>query len=192
MIEITETSSVIEILFTSLEKEFENDFYSKDVNKISITDDVSVISIIGQDLSTFHKPYSALIKNKITPILFNNTVTGKNVSLVVKKSQLNKALNVIHGEIFGVSKKINIAVFGHGLVGGTLINQILESAASIEKRKGIKLNVFAIANSNNVLLNKNGVTPNWKNEIQTNGFAIAKTFSLIPFLFSMLAADSRI
>ncbi|MFV8331903.1 bifunctional aspartate kinase/homoserine dehydrogenase I [Flavobacterium sp. GSP14] len=154
-----------------LEKEFENDFYSKDVNKITVADDVAVISIIGQDLSTFHKPYTALIKNKIVPILFNNTVTGKNVSLVVKKSQLHKALNVIHGEIFGVAKKINIAVFGHGLVGGTLINQILESAAAIEKRKDIKLNVFAIANSSNVLLNKNGVTPNWKNEIQTNGFS---------------------
>lgn len=152
-----------------LEKEFENDFYSKDVNKISVTDDVSVISIIGQDLSTFHKPYTALIRNKIVPILFNNTVTGKNVSLVVKKSELHKALNVIHGEIFGVSKKINIAIFGHGLVGGTLINQILESASAIEKRKDIKLNVFAIANSNNVLLSKNGVTPNWKNEIQNNG-----------------------
>ena len=152
-----------------LEKEFENDFYSKDVNKITVVDNVSVISIIGQDLSTFHKPYTALIKNKIVPILFNNTVTGKNVSLVVKKSELNKALNVIHGEIFGVAKKINIAIFGHGLVGGTLINQILESAKAIEKRKDVKLNVFAIANSRNVLLNKNGVSANWKNEIQTNG-----------------------
>lgn len=154
-----------------LEKEFENDFYSKDVNKISVADDVSVISIIGQDLSTFYKPYTALIKNKIIPILFNNTVTGKNVSLVVKKSELHKALNVIHGEIFGVAKKINIAVFGHGLVGGTLINQVLESAKAIEKRKDIRLNIFAIANSKNVLLNKDGVTPNWKNEIQNNGFA---------------------
>ncbi|MEN2399693.1 bifunctional aspartate kinase/homoserine dehydrogenase I [Flavobacterium sp. MC2016-06] len=152
-----------------LEKEFENDFYSKDVNQITVTDNVSVISIIGQDLSTFHKPYTALIKNKIVPILFNNTVTGKNVSLVVKKSELNRALSVIHGEIFGVSKKINIAVFGHGLVGGTLINQILESAAAIEKRKGIKLNVFAIANSKKVILDKKGVTSDWKNEIQNNG-----------------------
>ncbi|WP_281309601.1 bifunctional aspartate kinase/homoserine dehydrogenase I [Flavobacterium flavigenum] len=152
-----------------LEKEFENDFYSKDVNQITVTDNVSVISIIGQDLSTFHKPYTALIKNKIVPILFNNTVTGKNVSLVVKKSELNKALNVIHGEIFGVSKKINIAVFGHGLVGGTLINQILESADAIEKRKGIKLNVFAIANSKKLVLDKNGVTSDWKNEIHNKG-----------------------
>ncbi|KRB54302.1 bifunctional aspartate kinase/homoserine dehydrogenase I [Flavobacterium sp. Root186] len=157
------------LAMVELEKEFENDFYSKDVNQITVTDNVSVISIIGQDLSTFHKPYTALIKNKIVPILFNNTVTGKNVSLVVKKEELNKALNVIHGEIFGVSKKINIAIFGHGLVGGTLINQILESASSIEKRKDIKLNVFAIANSKKLLLNKNGVTSSWKNDIETKG-----------------------
>ena len=82
------------------------------------------------------------------------------VYLVVKTNQLHKAVNVIHGEIFGISKKINIAVFGHGLVGGTLINQILNSRDEIEKRKGFKLNIFAIANSRHVILDKNGVSDN--------------------------------
>jgi neutral trehalase len=54
-------------------------------------------------------------KNKIVPILFN-TVTGKNVSLVVKKSELNRALNVIHGEIFWQAEN-KYCIFGHGLVG---------------------------------------------------------------------------
>ncbi|MCX2679466.1 bifunctional aspartate kinase/homoserine dehydrogenase I [Galbibacter sp. EGI 63066] len=155
------TEAVIE-----LEKEFESDFYSKDVNKISVVDDVSVISIIGLDLSSFHKPYNALIKNQVVPILFNNTVTGKNVSLVVKHSELHKALNVIHGEIFEISKKVNIAIFGHGLVGGTLIDQVLTSAANIEERKKIKLNIFAVANSRKLLLDKKGIDAVWKDEIQ--------------------------
>jgi len=150
----------------ALEREFENDFYSQDVNKIGVVDDVSVLSIIGIELSSFHKPFNALIKNQITPLLFNNTVTGKNVSLVVKKDQLHKAMNVIHGEIFGISKKINIAIFGHGGVGGALINQILKSKDDIEKRKGINLNVFAIANSKKLLLNKRGVDANWKEDIK--------------------------
>ena len=149
----------------ALEREFENDFYSQDVNKIEIIDDVSVISIIGIELSSFHKPFNALIKNQITPLLFNNTITGKNVSLVVRKNQLHKAINVIHGEVFGISKKINIAIFGHGLVGAALINQILKSKDEIEKRKGINLNVFAIANSKKLLLNKNGVDTNWQETI---------------------------
>ncbi|MDT0689136.1 bifunctional aspartate kinase/homoserine dehydrogenase I [Salegentibacter sp. F188] len=152
----------------ALEREFESDFYSKDVNKISVVNDVSVISIVGQDLSTFHKPYNALIRNQIVPLLFNNTVTGKNVSLVVKKSQLHKALNVIHGEIFEVYKKINIAIFGHGNVGGTLIDQILHSATSIEERKKIKLNVFAVANSRKLLLDSEGISDNWKEKLQSS------------------------
>ena len=152
-----------------LEKEFENDFYTKDVNKISINDNIAVISIIGQDLNNFHKSYTALIRNKITPILLNNTVTGRNISLVINKSEFKRALNVIHGEVFGVSKKINIAIFGHGTVGGTLIEQIIESTEKIEAKKGIKLNVFAIANSKKVLLNKFGIGANWKNALEEKG-----------------------
>ena len=73
----------------ALETAFENDFYSQDVHQISVTQNVAVISIIGQDLSEFHLPYNALIKNQIVPLLFNNTITGKNVSLVVKKDPVS-------------------------------------------------------------------------------------------------------
>jgi homoserine O-acetyltransferase len=153
----------------ALKREFDSDFQSKDINLIKVVDEVSVISIVGQDLSTFHKPYNALIKNQIVPLLFNNTVTGKNVSLVLNKSDLKKALNVMHGQIFGISKKVNVAIFGHGNVGGTLIDQILKSAKSIEKRKGIDLNVFAVANSKKILLSKEGIPKSWKSTISEKG-----------------------
>ncbi len=153
----------------ALEKEFTSDFKSKDINMITVVDEVSVVSIVGQDLSTFHKPFNALIKNQIVPLLFNNTVSGKNVSLVVKKSDLNKALNVMHGQIFGISKKINLAVFGHGNVGGTLVDQVFKSSKTIAKRKGIALNVFAVANSRNILLNENGIPKDWKKALLEKG-----------------------
>lgn len=153
----------------ALENEFSTDFESKDINMITVIDDVSVISIVGQDLSTFHKPFNALIKNQIVPLLFNNTVTGKNVSLVVRKTDLYKALNVMHGQIFGINKKINIVIFGHGNVGGTLIEQILKSTKTIKERKQLDLRVFGIANSRKVLLNEKGITKNWKKNIQTKG-----------------------
>ncbi|MGB5499171.1 MAG: aspartate kinase, partial [Maribacter sp.] len=153
----------------ALEREFSSDFQSKDINRITIVKDVSVISIVGQDLSTFHKPYNALIKNQVVPLLFNNTVSGKNVSLVVKKSDLHKSLNVMHGQIFGFSKKVNVAIFGHGNVGGTLIDQILKSSKTIEKRKGIAIHVFAIANSKKVLFNEKGIPKSWKSAIEEQG-----------------------
>lgn len=153
----------------ALEKEFSRDFKSKDINMITVINDVSVVSIVGQDLSTFHKPYNALIKNQIVPLLFNNTISGKNVSLVLKKADLHKALNVMHGQIFGIIKKVNLAIFGHGNVGGTLIDQILKSSESISKRKGIDLNVFAVANSRKLLLSKKGIPKSWKSAIESRG-----------------------
>lgn len=151
---------------TALDEEFAADIALNDVKEFEIIEEVSVLSIIGQEMNTFHEPYNALIRNQITPILFNNAITGKNVSLVVERKDLHKALNVIHGEIFGMAKTINIALFGHGTVGGTLIDQLLESAPSIFERKNIQLNIFAVANSRKVYLQSDGISEDWKEQLE--------------------------
>ncbi|MBT8237593.1 MAG: bifunctional aspartate kinase/homoserine dehydrogenase I, partial [Croceitalea sp.] len=155
----------------ALEKEFASDYSTHDVNTISIIKDVAVISIIGQDLSSFHKPYNALIKNKVVPLLFNNTVSGKNISLVLQKSDLHKAINVMHGQIFGVNKKVNLVIFGHGNVGGTLIEQLLHSQSNIRERKGLDLKIVAIANSKKAVLKADGIDGNWKETLEAEGNA---------------------
>lgn len=178
----------------ALEREFEQDFYSQDINMIHGVDHVSVVSIVGQDLSGFHKPYSAIINNGIVPLLFNNTVTGKNVSLVLKKSDLHKALNVIHGEIFGQSKKINLAIFGVGNVGGTLVDQIIKAADTIEEKKGIKLNIFALANSKTILFDHKGVGDQWRNELskstQANNLEQLYTYAEQHHLENLILVDN--
>ena len=145
-----------------LEQEFATDLKTKDVNRIYIKNELSIVSIIGQNLSDFHKSYNALTVNKIKPILINNTVTGDNICLVLEERDLHKAVNVIHGQIFGVSTNINIAIFGVGLVGGTLIKQILKSKEDILNRKNINLNIFAVSNSKKLYLSKSGLSENWK------------------------------
>ncbi|MCD8432380.1 bifunctional aspartate kinase/homoserine dehydrogenase I [Tenacibaculum finnmarkense genomovar ulcerans] len=178
----------------ALEQEFESDFYTKDVHQISIIADVSVISIIGQDLSEFHHSYNALIKNQIVPLLFNNTISGKNVSLVVKKQQLHKALNVIHGQVFGVAKKINLAIFGKGLVGGTLIDQIIENTKSVLERNKIQLNIFAISGSKKLLLNEKGIDENWEiyleNSIEISAINTVIDFAKQHHLENLIAVDN--
>jgi homoserine O-acetyltransferase len=178
----------------ALEQEFETDFYNRDVNRIEVIDSVAVVSIIGQDLSTFHKPYSALIKNGIVPLLFNNTITGKNVSVVLKHKQLHKALNVMHGEIFGVAKRVNLAIFGHGTVGSTLINQILTSAEKLSERKGIKLQIFAVANSKKVLLERDGIDAKWPEKLAENsemgGVEEVIAFAKANHLANLIAIDN--
>lgn len=162
----------------ALEAEFEEDFRKQDITRVHITPDVSVISIVGQDLSTFHKPYNALIRNQVVPLLFNNTVTGKNVSLVVRKADMLKALNVIHGQIFGISKKVNLAIFGIGTVGSTLADQLQDALDRIEKRKGIRLNIFALANSSRLVLDRKGIGRDWRERLGATdpGYRLEQVF----------------
>ncbi|WP_421810907.1 bifunctional aspartate kinase/homoserine dehydrogenase I [Flagellimonas sp.] len=177
-----------------LDAEFETDYSSQDINQITVTKDVSVISIVGMDLSSFHKPFNALAKNQVIPLLFNNTVTGKNVSMVVKKADLHKAVNVIHGQIFGIAKKVNLAIFGHGNVGGTLIDQILDSQKSIEERKGIGFRVFAVANSKKVLLDASGIGSDWKKRLEKEGIPYQMesvvSFAQTHHLENLIAVDN--
>ncbi|NAS29416.1 hypothetical protein GTQ40_00385 [Flavobacteriaceae bacterium R38] len=64
-------------------------------------------------------------------------------------------------------KQINIAVFGKGLVGSTLIDQLKESNQEILRRRGFNLNIFAITNSRKMLLNsRESINENWKSDFE--------------------------
>ncbi len=65
--------------------------------------------------------------------------------------------------------RINLAVFGCGNVGGTLLDQVLASAESIANRKDIILNVFAIANSKHAVMKSEGLTSEWRKELGSKG-----------------------
>ncbi|CEN45287.1 bifunctional aspartate kinase/homoserine dehydrogenase I [Capnocytophaga canimorsus] len=178
----------------ALEEEFESDFYTKDVSEVSVVKNVGVISIVGQDMATFHKPYNALIRNQITPLLINNAVTGNNVSVVVYNHQLQKALNVIHGEIFSISKRVNLVIFGRGTVGGTLVKQIFDAQESILSRKNISLRIVAVANSSKCLFNPKGITSDEYQNFETLGkqYQLEDIFNFVKkhHLENLIAVDA--
>ncbi|MDR1542902.1 MAG: hypothetical protein LBS50_00540 [Prevotellaceae bacterium] len=153
----------------ALRKEFQQEFNLGEVYDIAVDKEIAVLSVTGQNWDTFHKSLNALIKNNITPILINNTTSGENVTLVLKKSDAKRAKKVISSEIYGFCKQINIAIFGCGQIGSTLIEQILNSVKNIEERKHIKLNIFAVANSKKAIFNENIISKNWRQELENQG-----------------------
>jgi len=68
-------------------------------------------------------------------------------------------------------KRVNLAIFGHGNVGGVLIDQIIAACTEILKRRDLELNIFAIANSKSILFDKYGIGSNWRIAKKENGVA---------------------
>lgn len=179
----------------ALMKEFERDIQDKDVSSISIINDVSVVSIVGQNLKGFSQAYQSLVKNDIEILLINNNISGNNISLLVDNHQVHKAINIIHSQIFGVAKNINIAIFGKGTVGGSLIDQILKSQEQILRRKETRLNIFAIAGSQQLLLNRKGINQEWRTDFSNSIFTLNSAQEVIEYadshhLENLIAIDN--
>ena len=162
IVDLSDADKAVELL----REEFDKEIFRKDINQIYARKDVDVVSVIGNYLDYFDKVFLALKRNKLEPILFNNSINGNNISIVISDSQTRKAVNVIHSHIFGTEKTLNVVVFGKGTVGGTLIDQINKSREILCDKRNTKINVFAVADSKRVLLKVNGVDNNWKSDLQ--------------------------
>ncbi len=161
IVDLADSDKAVELL----REEFDKEIYRKDINQIHARKDVDVVSVIGNYLDYFDKVFLALKRNLLEPILFNNSINGNNISIVISDSQTRKAVNVIHSHIFGTEKTLNVVVFGKGLVGGTLINQINDSRKILCEKRNTKISVFAVADSKRVLLNSNGIDKNWHDDL---------------------------
>ncbi len=144
--------------------EFRQEISINDIQDILVDEDVSVVTIVGQHIGNFANSLEYLKKNRIEILLINNTMNSNTISLIIKSKDVKKAVNIIHAQIFEAIKSINIAVVGKGTVGGALIDQILKSKLQIMSKKFIHLNMFAIAGSTKLLLNKDGISEDWNKE----------------------------
>ena len=142
--------------------EFENERKSGIVNQIYSINNVSVIGFVAND---FNKVLSELARNNVFPLILNQVASENRVNIVVTSSQDEKAKNIIEAEIFAKPKTVHLAIIGHGNVGKTLIEQVLESSDEIRNRKKLDLKIVAVANSKKIALNKSGFTKNWNEEV---------------------------
>ncbi|MGZ5212115.1 MAG: ACT domain-containing protein, partial [Kaistella sp.] len=145
--------------------EFEHERKSGKVSMIYSINNVSVIGFVSRD---FNKIMSELARNNIFPLILNQVAAENRINIVVTSSQDEKAKNIIEAEIFAKPKTVHLAIIGHGNVGKTLIEQVLESAEEIRNRKKIDLKIVAVANSRKMAFNKSGFNQDWNNEIQAS------------------------
>lgn len=148
----------------ALLREFKWERSKQDIWDITCQEDVAAITIIGQRIEDFHSSLAHLKQNHIPVLLTNSTISRKNIGIVIPRKDLTKAAHIIHSQIFGALKLINIAIIGKGTVGGALIQQILSAKAGVERKKSTRLNLFAIAGSRKALLASKGIGENWQED----------------------------
>ncbi len=160
-----------------LEDEFENEFKSGKLEPLKIDNEVSIIAIIGENMK--HTPgisakmFKALGINGINVIAIAQGSSEYNLSVVIKKSDLSKALNALHEGFFASDlHTLNVFVVGLGLIGKTLLKQISAQKEYLAKNKSVEINIVGISNSKKMLLKPTGIDINdWEKALDDKGEA---------------------
>lgn len=145
-----------------LEKEFEPEIKLRNELNILIEKELSVIAIVGEKMK--NKPgisanlFSSLGRNGISAIATAQGSSELNISVVIKKESLKKALNVIHeGFFLSHIKELHLYLMGIGTVGSKLLDQIKTQKAALLREHKLNINVIGISNSKKMLMEQDGI-----------------------------------
>lgn len=161
-----------EVLSQELAKEIETGA----LNPIEIIDNLATIAVVGEPmkhrLGIAGKLFSVLGRNGVNVIASAQGAQEMNISLVVEKHQLTKALSVIHDSFFlSEYKVVNLFVCGIGTVGGSLFCQLHEQHDSLMHKRRLRLNVVGVANSRKCYFDANGIdTTDILNLVERKGY----------------------
>ncbi len=145
-----------------LSEEFAEEIAMGSINEIIVEYDLATIAIVGQNMK--HVPgiagrfFGALGRNGISIVALSQGAGETNISCVIAKSELKKALNVIHDSFFlSQYKVLNLFVVGTGTVGGKLLNQIKKQQQTLKDQNQLRINVVGVANGRKAIFNRKGI-----------------------------------
>ncbi len=156
----------------AVDSEFAQEIHDKRIEPLIVEKDLCIVAAVGDNMKNHHgmsgKLFGALGRNAINVRAIAQGSTEKNISAVINKNDLRKALNVIH-EVFFESdtRQLNIFVAGTGNVGGKLLEQLQQQEAYLRNELGVQVRIIALANSRKMYFSESGIhLSNWKVKLE--------------------------
>jgi len=147
----------------SIREEFQIEMKYKKIIEMEVEKHLSIIAIVGEKMK--NTPgisatlFTSLGRNGISVIATAQGSSELNISVVIKKEQLKKALNVIHeGFFLSHYKELHLYLVGLGTVGKDLLRQILQQQEILLKEHNLKINLMGIARSKKMLIKEEGIS----------------------------------
>lgn len=158
-----------------INSEFEQDFETGRLDKPDFDDTLSIIAVVGENMRKKRglsgKVFSSLGRSGINVIAIAQGSSELNISVVIDRKDLSKAMNSIHDAMFlSPVKTLNVFFCGVGNIGSTLLRQIDSHHKFLEENRHIKLSLAGICNSKSYILDTEGISARtWKNDLEKKG-----------------------
>jgi len=158
-----------------IKKEFELEL---DANKLALPEvenNLAVLAIVGENMKRTPgmsgRLFSALGRNGINVRAIAQGSSEYNISVIISKDDLSKAVNAVHDAFFtDLKRTLNIFCLGTGNIGKTLFNQLKEQMPFLAANNDLQVKVAGICNTRKMILNADGLSlEDWDNELNNHG-----------------------
>lgn len=161
---------------------FEVEIQNFKIKPVEIEENVAIIALVGDRMKSHHglsgKMFSALGNNNINIRAIAQGSSERNISAVISKNDVKKALNTLHEQFFEVpSKELNLFITGVGNVGSKLLDQLNQQEGYLLEKLRLKIRILGISNSRKMLFSEDGIDlNNWHQELEEGQFASKEQF----------------
>lgn len=158
-----------------IEQEFELELEAKKLEPPVFEKNLSILAIVGENMKQMPgisgKLFHALGRNGINVRAIAQGSSEHNISVVISRPDLAKALNSVHDAFFEqLNKTLHVFCLGTGNIGSTLFRQLKEHREFLQQHNGIQVKVAGISNSRKMVFNPEGLSlGNWQQELENSG-----------------------
>ena len=156
----------------AIDEKFAFEISQNKVSPARIEMEMVNIAVVGEKMKDHQgisgKLFSSLGANNINIRAIAQGASERNISLIIDKKNVVKAINTLHESFFEAQvKEINLFITGIGNVGSKLLEQIEKQTNYLIENLRLKIRVIAISNSKKMILGEKKIDlKNWRKGIE--------------------------
>lgn len=156
----------------AIDKAFELEISQQKVIPCIVENDLCIVAVVGEQMKNHQgisgKMFSALGFNNVNIRAIAQGASERNISIVIDKKDVHKALNTLHEKFFeDNAKQLNLFVMGVGNVGTIFLEQIRKQQAFLLSQYKLNLRVVGLSNSKTMMFNEEGIVlENWQEKLE--------------------------
>ncbi len=162
----------------TLREEFATELATGMFNDVVAERDLATVAVVGENMKhttgLAGKLFNTVGRNGINVIACAQGASETNISFVIERKSLRKALNVIHDSFFlSECQVLNLFLIGVGNVGRSLMQQISKQQEKLLREKNLRINVVGIASSKRGVFNRDGLdVADWRRLLDEEGIDV--------------------
>lgn len=156
------TADCVDLAVEVLREEYAAELRLGEITDISARRGMSTIAIVGENMKqatgVSGRFFNTLGRNGIGVIAVAQGASGTNISCIIDRSDLHKALSVIHDSFFLSDRQVmHVFLAGVGKVGRSLLSQIKSQHDRLLSEKALDIKITGLINSRKCVFDEEGI-----------------------------------